>query len=151
MPMGSNPVEARVALGDDAEDEDEGGDDEDGGKELDGRHGDLRQELLPQPLHQPVVLLQLAEHFRQHAGFLGDRGEGCEEGREDGRLVPQKFVKVGAFFEALADAGSHGANGRRSLGRLLAEHVAQRQAGAQVVAQRAAQLNQAGQRQAAGE
>ena len=104
------------------------------------------RKLPPQLLLADVVFFQLSEDFRQHAGLFADAGEARQQRREGVALAFQGVFEGAALVQFRGDAPGDGAQTRVAAGRLLAEHVAQGQAGRQVVAEDAAQLDHARQR-----
>src|SRR5207249_2440885 len=71
-------------------------DDKDASEELDHRQEDLRAELAEQLLLEPVVFLQLAEHFRQTPGLLAHDRDVDKQRRK------KSFFAVEGFFQALS-------------------------------------------------
>ena len=117
-----------------------------GADELQDRPGRPAEEAAPQLLLADIVFFQFGEDFGQHAGLFTDAGQGRQERREGAALSFQGVFEGAAFVQLRGDAPGHGAEMRVAAGRLLAEHVAQRQAGPEIVAQDAAQLDHARQR-----
>src|SRR5262249_49589198 len=114
-------------------------------EELEERPSNLREELPAEPLLQQEVFLQLPENIGQTAGLLAHVDEGDEQPGKCGLLRLQGAFHALASGQFPRDAIGQRWNRERAPFRLLVKNMAESQTRTQIVAQNAAEFDQAGQ------